>query len=237
MTMPGAAHQPAAARLKVPLSSRAGLGAVLWATLAAPPLQRALTATMTLHMLVQIPLLILAGWLMAGAIATPLRNRLAAWNMGGVSGLLLASVVSTVWMLPRALDAAFDDPWVAFAKFVSVPLLIGTALALSWARMGFVVRGVFFVELIATFFRLGWLYLASPVRLCGNYLMDDQQLLGELLLAAGVAVSLVLAWRLLFGHVALAGFDATDNPAKVRQPTRIDPRRRSIHSPRRSKYK
>lgn len=177
------------------------IGAVLWAVLALPPVQHALVATMTLQMLVQIPLLAVAGWWVAHAVPVPALRAIGAWNHGGVSGLLLASFTAMAWMLPRAMDAAVDDPAIALAKFASVPCLIGAPLALSWPRMGFVVRGVFFVELIATTFRLGWLYEASPVRLCANYLIGDQQLLGEILLAIGTAGSLWLAWQLLAGRI------------------------------------
>lgn len=187
--------------MRIAPAHQAGIGAVLWVALALPPIQHALTTTMTLQMLVQIPLLAVAGWLMARAMPRRVDARLSTWNRSGVSGLLLASLASMAWMLPRAMDAAIDDPWVALAKFVSVPLLVGAVLALSWPRMGFVVRGVFLAELVASAFRLGWLYLASPVRLCNNYLMDDQQWLGKLLLALGVVISLVLGWQLLWGRI------------------------------------
>lgn len=176
-------------------------GAVLWSVLALPPLQHALTATMTLQMLVQIPLLAVAGWCVARALPPRFVRAIGTWNRSGINGLLLASLAAMVWMLPRAMDAAVDDPLVALAKFTGVPLLIGAAVALSWPRMGFVVRGLFLVELIATAFRLGWLYEASPVRLCTNYLLGDQQLLGKLLLAIGCAVSLLLAWQVLAGGI------------------------------------
>ena len=102
---------------------------------------------------------------------------------------------------PLALDAALDDSSVTLAKFLSIPLLIGAPVALSWPHAGFVVRGVVLLEVIATAFRLGWLYLISPVRLCSNYLLDDQQQLGRILFAVGIAILLVLVWRLMRGHV------------------------------------
>jgi hypothetical protein len=176
-------------------------GAALWAALAVSPLRHALESTMTLQMLVQIPLLALAGaWLAQG---TPdwLDRHLARWNYQGIGGLLLASLTGMVWMLPLALDAALDDPRFTLAKFLSVPLLIGAPVALSWPRAGFVVRGVVLLELTATAFRLGWLYLISPVRLCSNYLLDDQERLGRLLLAIGVAIVLLLAWKLMWGRI------------------------------------
>jgi len=124
-----------------------------------------------------------------------------AWNRSGISGFVLASLTAIVWMLPRALDAALDAPPIEIAKFISVPLLIGGPLAISWPRAGFVVRGVFLVEGVAMTFRLGWLYLVSPVRLCSNYLLSDQQQLGKIMLAIGGTICLLLAWKLVWGRI------------------------------------
>ena len=43
-------------------------GALLWMLLVVPPIRQALQATMTAQMLVQIPLLVIAGWLISGAV-------------------------------------------------------------------------------------------------------------------------------------------------------------------------
>lgn len=185
----------------VPVRWRAGLGLALWAVLALPPARHALEASMTLQMLVQIPLLALAGWWVAASLPRRWIEASDAWNRSGISGMLLASFAAAVWMLPRMLDAALETPWVTLAKFVSVPLLIGVPLAVSWPRAGFVVRGAWLVEVVATAFRLGWMYLVSPVRLCSNYLLDDQQRLGQWMLAIGVLATLVLAWKLMGGRI------------------------------------
>jgi type II secretory pathway component PulM len=66
------------------------------------------------------------------------------------------------------------------------------------------------MELIATMMRLGWLYLISPIRLCSNYLLDDQQRLGKILLVAGFAILLVLVWKLVWGHVDSGRADRED---------------------------
>lgn len=185
-----------------PLTYRlCGAGAILWAALAVPPVRQALESTMTFQMLVQIPLLALAGWWFTQGMPERFERHLAGWNHRGISGLLLASLSGIVWMLPLALDAALDDPRVALAKFLSVPLLIGAPIALSWPRAGFVVRGLVLLELIATAFRLGWLYLVSPVRLCSNYLLDDQQRLGYLLIGVGFVIVLIVGWRVMWGHI------------------------------------
>lgn len=185
----------------VPPRWRPGLGLALWAVLPLPPVRHALDATMTLQMLVQIPLLAVAGGWLAALLPRRWVEATDAWNHSGISGMLLASAAAAVWMLPRMLDAALENPWVALAKFTCVPLLIGAPLAISWPRAGFVVRGIVLVEAIATLFRLGWMYLVSPVRLCSNYLLDDQQRLGHLMLAIGVSVVLVLAWKLMGGRI------------------------------------
>jgi hypothetical protein len=187
--------------MSVPARRRPWIGLALWAVLVLPPVRHALESMMTLQMLVQIPLLAASGWLLGAWVPPPALARLAAWNRSGISGIVLISLVAMVWMLPRSMDASLDVPWVEFAKFASVPLLIGLPLSISWPRAGFVVRGVFLVEVIATAFRLGWLYRISPVRLCSNYLLDDQRRLGELMLAIGVALCLVLAWQLMWGHI------------------------------------
>ena len=186
-------------------------GAILWAILTIPWMRRALESAMTLQMLVQIPLLALAGWLLAQGTPRVVDRSGSRWNHRGISGLLLASLTGMVWMLPLSMDAALDDPVVTIAKFLSVPLLIGTPIALSWPRAGFVVRGVVLVELIATMLRLGWLYLISPVRLCSNYLLDDQQRVGRILLVIGFVILLLLAWKLMWGHVGSADAGREDS--------------------------
>lgn len=182
---------------------------ILFLLLASPAIRHALDATMVTQMLVQIPLLIAVGWLASAALPERALERLGGWNHGGMTGLVLASVASACWMLPRMLDAAVADPSVALLKYLSVPLLIGLPLALGWHRMGFVVRGVFLAELVATLFRLGWLYRVSPVRLCSRYPLDDQQRLGLYLLALGVALVAGIAWKLLFGRFAAVAAHAS----------------------------
>src|SRR3546814_14933655 len=99
------------------------------------------------------------------------------------------------------MAGALDDIFVFLAYCLSVRLLIGLALALRWPKMVFFLRGVFLSEIVASCFRMGWLYLISPIRLCNNYLLDDQQRLGKYLVAIGVAIMLILAWKLMWGRI------------------------------------
>jgi hypothetical protein len=176
------------------------LGVLLYLVLRLPPATHVLAGGMTLQMLVQIPLLVAAGYLLRDAVPRRFAAIAGRWNHQGVSGLVLATLSGMFWMLPRSLDAATIEPWMAAAKFISVPLLVGLPMGLSWPRMGFIVRGVFLLELIATFYRLGWLYLVSPERLCNNFLLDDQQRSGRYMLVTGTIVLLYVAGKLMWGR-------------------------------------
>lgn len=212
-----------------PPGRRAAIAAVLLIASALPPLRHALEASMTAQMLVQLPLLAGVGYVVGRAVPVRMAASLAEWNHRGVTGFVLASLASAYWMLPRLLDASVSEPGIAAAKFVSVPLLVGLPLALSWPRSSFVVRGVLMLESIASLFRLGWLYLISPVRLCNNYLLDDQQRLGQMLIAIGALLFLWIAARLLWGR-----FDPTryagEGPADCRGAASL---LATIHPPRR----
>lgn len=188
--------------MNIGLQSRGLCSALLlFVVTLAPPLKHALEASMTAQMLVQIPLLVVVGLLLSHSVPARVNAALAGWDQHGVSGLLLATLAAALWMLPRLLDAAVTEPAVAIAKYLSIPLLIGLPFALSWPRMGFIVRGVFLLELIATFFRMGWLYLIWPDRLCNNYLLGDQQRLGRYMVLIGAMLLLWVAVKLLWGRM------------------------------------
>lgn len=179
-------------------------GSALLLLLAAPPLRHTLEASMTAQMLAQMPLLAVAGALLGKSLPERVASRIEPWNRGGVTGVIAVMFAAACWMLPLSLDAARTGAAADFAKFLTVPLLIGLPLALSWPGMSFVLRGVLLFEALAMLFRLGWLYLISPERLCNSYGLGDQQRLGEWLLAAGAALLLAIGWRLLWGGGAAA---------------------------------
>ena len=188
----------------------AGCALALWALLAVPAARNALELTMVRHMLVQLPLLALIGaclgalWLdahRAGKAALALRA-VQQCNAGGATGILAASFVVMLWMLPRCLDLARLDAAIDALKFITVPAA-GLAVAVSWARLPVIARAVVHIEVIASFWRFGWGYLAADTRLCLAYLADDQQRAGELLLWAGAVYAILVVWRPLFGGVRL----------------------------------
>jgi len=184
------------------------IAACVWLALAAPPLRAWLEAGMASHMLVQLPLLAVIGygigkaWMRALSCGTAARALagVQSFNAGGVTGLIAASFVMVLWMLPRFLDLARLDAAVDAIKFLSVPAA-GLAVALSWPRLPVVARAVVHLEVIATLLRFGWGYLVADQRLCLAYLVGDQQRTGELLLWLGAVYAVAVAWRPMFGAV------------------------------------
>ena len=173
----------------------AGLAAAL--LLATPPLRSLLEARMASHMLLQFPLLMLAGAWGAAAIPPSLQRRIAAWNAHGIAGLTLAAAVLALSMVPRLLDLALTHVPTEVAKFTLL-LLSGAALRLSWRAAGTVLQGFFLGNTLPMMAIAGWLYGDAPVRLCNAYGFDDQQTVGLALswgAAAIAAVWLAVATR------------------------------------------
>lgn len=189
----------------------------VFAALAAPPMRGWLEADMRLHMLVQFPLLAATGALAAGGLSPRWRARLEPWNRHGISGLICAALVSSFWMLPKALDDALAEPWLDAIKFVSLSLGVGFALAVSWRPAGLIGRGLFLGNLLPMMAVVGWLYVAAPVRLCNAYLPGQQESTGTLLIAiAGLAM---LAWLAGF-FLSGAGESARGEPVVATPPPR-----------------
>jgi hypothetical protein len=174
------------------------LAGALFVVLALPAMRHVLERVMIIHMLVQIPLLAVAGGLVVLGVPESAKARLAAWNGRGVPGILLALMASSWWMLPRALDAALAEPSMEAAKFISLPLLVGAPIALSWHHLPGIGRGFVIANVLPMWAVVGWLYVAAPTRVCNFYLIDQQVTAGFGLLGASVALALasgLLAFR------------------------------------------
>ena len=172
-------------------------GPVLVGLLALPVARESLERVMVTHMLVQIPLLAVAGAMMAWSLPDRWTQRIDPWNRGGVSGILLAVIASSWWMIPRALDSALAQPTMELAKFVSLPLLVGAPVALSWTRLGGIGQAFVIANVLPMWAVVGWVYAAAPVRLCNFYLADQQVVAGTALLVVSVTLA-ILAGALAF---------------------------------------
>ena len=171
---------------------------MLPALLALPAARHFLERSMTLHMLVQYPLLALYGALLAGRLPSRWikpdptgRSAGNGWNAHGMTGLFASAVILAILMIPRLLDLALVSVPAELAKMAAL-LFCGAAIRLSWQAAGWLVQGFFLGQLLPMTAVVGTLYEGSPVRVCNAYLLGDQVLLGRLLvwIAAGVA----LAW-------------------------------------------
>ncbi|HEY9723271.1 MAG TPA: hypothetical protein V6D47_14775, partial [Oscillatoriaceae cyanobacterium] len=139
--------------------SPARLGLGLLAVLALPPVATRMESLMATHMTLQMPLLVLSGYWLGRALEPRCPRWLRDANAGGVAGTLLAAFTLSLWMLPRWLDGALDSGWIELAKFVTLPLLAGLPLALSWRRLAPVLRGFLQLNVLSMLGFMGWLYL------------------------------------------------------------------------------
>lgn len=195
-------------------SVRAALGAVLLALPMLPPLRHALEASMTLHMLVQYPTLMMAGALAASTLPAGWRRRLSGWNGLGISGLITCALCLAVLMIPRVLDLAITDPRIEAAK-VAALWVAGAALIPSWRAGGVLVQAFFLGNVVPMTIVVGTLYRDAPLRLCNAYRLDDQQRLGMALVGAAAAAG--VAWL-----VGVALRHRQPAPAEGSEQTRTD---------------
>ena len=133
---------------------------------------------MSRHMLLQFPLLLLAGFALAGNQPAPWARRLSRWNAHGISGLFAVALLLAVLMIPRVLDLALVDIRIELVKWLAL-LIGGGALRLSWRPAGVLVQGFFLGNVLPMTAVVGYLFENSPVRLCNAYLLDDQKSLGQ----------------------------------------------------------
>ena len=136
------------------------------------------------HVLAQLPLLAIAGYLLS--------PRLELSPTFSVTLAIVAVTATGFWMLPRYIDLALAVWWVDAAKFLTVPIFVGGALALSWPRLPGLVRPFLKAQALSMLGVLGFVYIHAPVRICNAYLQSDQVRVGVgFLIVAGV---LTLLW-------------------------------------------
>ncbi len=188
-------------------------GGLLAVALVLPPVAGVLESRMTLHMLVQIPLLIVAGALLvgnaratAGVFGGRWTRALRDFDPNGVAGLVVSASVVTTWMIPRALDLAATQPSVDAFKVASL-LLAGALLRHSWRAASAITHAFVLGNMTWMAAVVGLLLRDAPVRLCTNYLESDQVHAGTGLLLLGTAIG--VRWFVsLLGSEAQQGADS-----------------------------
>lgn len=168
------------------------VGIVLYILLWVSPIITLVESIMILHMLVQIPLLIIAGWLVGQFVMIKYRSFFTKWNDNGVPGVLIFVFITMYWMIPRAMDEALGIWYIELFKFVGLPLA-GLVFRDSWEKLQILGKSFIFLNYISMFGLMGWLYVDSPIQLCNNYLELEQKILGWgfLFITAGMIIYIV----------------------------------------------
>jgi hypothetical protein len=150
-----------------------------------------LEAVMWRHMLLQLPLLVVSGWLFGcGLVVMAPRwmRRVAIIDLHGITGMTAALFISAYWMIPRALELSINLPLAAGSKFGSL-LLLGALLPGTLKRANIMIQLFFLGNFCWMTAIAGLQYQTMPQRLCNAYLLDDQFTTGVGLVLAAVAVA------------------------------------------------
>nr|WP_237700189.1 hypothetical protein [Caldalkalibacillus thermarum] len=169
------------------------IGLALFMFLALPPVARFMESVMVLHMHMQMPMLVIAGILMAPLMRQKLARFFEKWNANGWPGTLLFIIVIGYWLLPRAMDDALTNTGVQLFKFISLPFLAGVSLRVSWSKLNNVSQNIVLAFFVLVFLAMGWIYLFADEQLCNNYLLIEQLQVGWgfILTAVGIGIYLL----------------------------------------------
>ena len=187
-----------------------------------PPVRRMTESSMTAHMLIQYPYLMLVGALLVKKLPARWLSGAQRWNELGIAGLVGSALALSVLMVPRVLDLALVDARVEALKLIAL-VASGAALRLSWQRAGVIVQAFFLGNMLPMTAVVGTLYQDSGARVCNAYRLDDQQTLGLALVL--VAIATAALW-LLHAATRRTGKDARYprdqdmKQAALRQPQR-----------------
>jgi hypothetical protein len=143
-----------------------------------PPVARLMESVMIIHMHMQMPMLVIAGFFMARLFQQRFPSFLDKYNQNGVPGILLFIIIISYWMLPRTMDEALTVQSVEIFKFISLPFLAGVPLRDSLKKLSKPWKNNIITLFTVMFLGMGWLYIQSNSQLCNNYLVNDQIILG-----------------------------------------------------------
>lgn len=164
------------------------LGLALYIFLALPPVANFAEANMTIHMHMQMPGLVIAGFLMGSYFEMRFASFFQKWNQNGVPGILLFVIIVVYWTIPRSMDETLNIVGMEVFKFISLPFLAGIPLRNSWKKITTKAKNWIIVGFTIKFLGMGLLYIYSPDQLCNNYLKLDQLTLGWSFLTTGIGM-------------------------------------------------
>lgn len=153
-------------------------GSILFLFLAMPPVIELVESIMSVHMHMQMPLIGVAGMLMAPLLQQKFPRFFKLWNADGTPGLWLAVLVIGYWLVPRAMDDTLHIAGLEIFKFISWAFLVGVPLRDSWPKLQERWKKALFVFLSILYTGMAALYIFSPDQLCNNYAIVEQRTLG-----------------------------------------------------------
>jgi hypothetical protein len=147
-----------------------------------------LEADMARHMLIEFPLLLVAGLSTAKALPERAVAFMMRFNRLGLAGFTFVSLTAAYWMIPVTLDRALLSGPAAAAKYTSL-LAAGMLLPVSFPAAPLAMQTFFVGNWVWMTATVGLLYQNAPQQLCVNYLVGTQLSAGEGLVAAAVAIA------------------------------------------------
>ena len=165
--------------------------------LSVPPLRRVIEQSMAWHMVFQMPLLVLGGWLAVRALPPYFSSpAVASFNQFGLTGFMTAQVIVAYWMLPSAIDRAVVLPSADTVKLLTL-FITGMLLADAFKRAPGALQLFFMGYWVSMMAWLGIYFATTDLRLCNAYSLQSQSNTGWGLLALGIALCMAWAVRLL----------------------------------------
>ncbi|ETI70734.1 hypothetical protein [Neobacillus vireti] len=169
-------------------------GFLLVIFLALPPVAHLLESIMIVHMHMQMPLLVIAGFLMARLFQLRFPRFFEKWNGNGIPGILLFLIIIVFWTIPRSMDEALNFQSMEIFKFFSLSILAGIPLRDSWKKLSSFGKNAVIIIFTIKYFGMGLLYIKAPVQLCNNYLIMDQLTLGWGFLTTAICLVIYLLY-------------------------------------------
>ncbi|QKM62445.1 hypothetical protein DCO16_04830 [Polynucleobacter antarcticus] len=144
-------------------------------SLSIPPLRAYIEQSMAIHMLVQMPLLLLSGYFVYPSIQARSSKfkSLGHYDFWGLTSFFTFFLILTFWSLPISIDLAIIKVEVDFLKVLSL-FLAGVLLRSSLSRAPFVLPLFFFTYLLAMFIWMGIYLQSTSQRVCNAYSLESQ---------------------------------------------------------------
>jgi len=148
---------------------------ILTVLFSAPPIDPWIDHSMAAQMVIEIPVLILLGWLSGSKVAPSLT---IPWSAGT---LVLCVGLVSFWMIPRSLDLAVSQPMVDLLMHFCL-WVAGFGFAASLPRLGVITQtaiGIYGVAMWATF---ALVLSQTAAQICAWFSLEQQKFAGESML-------------------------------------------------------